>query len=302
MNTINSQFAMSLSIILLGYFLKKMGILKESDGEVISRLIFNVTLPAIVITVFSTMYIDKTLLLIPIICFVFGLMMTVVGLIVFKGESRRQKGMLTMMVPSFNIGLFAYPLVESIWGTEGLRYFGMFDMGNAFIVFAVCYIIASIYSGNEGEINYKNILSKVLKSIPFLTYIITLTINLLGLSIPKPIIEMTGILSKANMPLALLVLGLYLSFSFKKEYLKNMAKIIALRYIIGLGVGILLYIFVPLDPMFKKTMLIGFILPISLTVIPYSVEFGYDTRFVGTVNNLTIIISFLLMWGIIAFI
>ena len=49
-------------------------------------------------------------------------------------------------------------------------------------------------------------------------------------------------------------------------------------------------------------MLIGFILPISFTVIPYSVEFGYDTKFVGTVNNLTIVISFLLMWGIIAFI
>lgn len=302
MNNINSQFAMSLSIILLGYFLKRINILKESDGEVISRLIFNVTLPAIVINVFSTMYIDKNLLLIPIICLVYGLMMTVVGLTVFKGESRRSKGMLAMLVPSFNIGLFAYPLVESIWGTEGLRYFGMFDMGNSFIVFAVCYIIASVYSSNEGEISYKNIFSKVLQSIPFLTYIITLTINLLGFSIPKPIIEITGILSKANMPLALLVLGLYLSFSFKKAYLKNMAKIIALRYLIGFGSGILLYNLVPLDPMFKKTMLIGFILPISLTVIPYSVEFGYDTRFVGTVNNLTIIISFLLMWGIIAFI
>ena len=51
MNTINSQFVMSLSIILLGYFLKKVNILKESDGEVISRLIFNVTLPSIVINV-----------------------------------------------------------------------------------------------------------------------------------------------------------------------------------------------------------------------------------------------------------
>ncbi len=91
------------------------------------------------------MYIDKKLLLIPIICLVYGLMMAVVGLTVFKRESRRTKGMLAMLVPSFNIGLFAYPLVESIWGTEGLRYFGMFDMGNSFIVFAVCYIIASVY-------------------------------------------------------------------------------------------------------------------------------------------------------------
>ncbi len=302
MNTINSQFAISLSIILLGYFLKKMGVLKESDGEVISRLIFNVTLPSIVINVFSTMSIDKNLLLVPIISLVYGLIMAIVALIVFKGESRRKKGMLTMLVPSFNIGLFAYPLVESIWGKGGLKYFGMFDMGNSFIVFAVCYIIASIYSSSEGEICYKNIFSKTLHSIPFLTYIITLTINLLGLSIPKPIIEITEILSKANMPLALLVLGLYLSFSFKKAYLKNMAKIIALRYMIGLGVGILLYNLVPIDPMFKITMLIGFILPISFTVIPYSVEFGYDTRFVGTINNFTIIISFLLMWAIIAFI
>ncbi|HEY8890663.1 MAG TPA: AEC family transporter [Clostridium sp.] len=302
MNTINSQFAISLSIILLGYFLKKVGILKESDGEVISRLIFNVTLPSIVINVFSTMEIDKNLLLVPIFCLVYGLMMTIVALIVFKGESRRDKGMLSMLVPSFNVGLFAYPLVESIWGRSGLKYFGMFDMGNSFIVFAVCYIVASIYSSSKGEISYKNIFSKTLQSIPFLTYIITLTINLLGLNIPKPIIEITGVLSKANMPLALLALGLYLSFSFKKVYLKNMAKIIALRYMVGLGVGILLYNLVPLDPMFKITMLIGFILPISFTVIPYSVEFGYDTKFVGTVNNFTIVISFLLMWGIIAFI
>lgn len=302
MNTINSQFAISLSIILLGYFLKRTGVLKESDGEVISRLIFNVTLPSIVINVFSTMEIDKTLLLVPIMSFVYGLIMAAAGIMVFKGQSRRDKGMLTMMVPSFNVGLFAYPLVESIWGREGLKYFGMFDMGNSFIVFAVCYIMASIYSSSKGEINYKNIFSKTLHSIPFLTYIITLIINLLGLSIPKPIIEITGILSKANMPLALLALGLYLSFSFKKVYLKNMAKIIGLRYTIGLAVGILLYTLVPLDSMFKKTMLIGLILPISFTVIPYSVEFDYDTKFVGTVNNLTIVISFLLMWGIIAFI
>lgn len=302
MNTINSQFAISLSIILLGYFLKKTGVLKESDGEVISRLIFNVTLPSIVINVFSTMEIDKTLLLVPVMSFVYGLIMAAVGIMVFKGQARRDKGMLTMMVPSFNVGLFAYPLVESIWGREGLKYFGMFDMGNSFIVFAVCYIMASIYSSSQGEVNYKNIFSKTLHSIPFLTYIITLIINLSGLSIPKPIIEITGILSKANMPLALLALGLYLSFSFKKVYLKNMAKIIGLRYTIGLAVGILLYTLVPLDPMFKKTMLIGLILPISFTVIPYSVEFDYDTKFVGTVNNLTIVISFLLMWGIIAFI
>ncbi len=54
--------------------------------------------------------------------------------------------MLTMMIPGFNIGMFAYPLVEGIWGKEGLKYFGMFDVGNAFVIFVLCYMIGSYYS------------------------------------------------------------------------------------------------------------------------------------------------------------
>ena len=57
-------------------------------------------------------------------------------------------------MPGFNIRLFAYPLVEAIWGLEGLKYFGMFDMGNSIIVFGVCYIFTSVYSAEGVGINY----------------------------------------------------------------------------------------------------------------------------------------------------
>jgi predicted permease len=67
MQSINASFLVSLSIILLGYLAKRFKLVKESDGEGISRIVFNFTLPATVITTFSTIQIEKTLLAMPFI-------------------------------------------------------------------------------------------------------------------------------------------------------------------------------------------------------------------------------------------
>jgi predicted permease len=98
------------------------------------------------------------------------------------------------------------------------------------------------------------------------------------------------------MPLSLLLLGTFLSFSFELKHWQRMAQILAVRYTVGISIGLLLYFFLPFEPMFKTTLLLGLCLPISLAVVPFSVEFGYDNKFVGTVNNATIMISFALMW------
>lgn len=301
MENVNMQFTLSLLIIILGYVFKKIGLVKESDGEAVSRIIFNLTLPSLVISTFSTMKIETSLLLVPLISAVYGLVMAAVALVAFRKEKNKDKGMMSMLLPGFNIGLFAYPLVESIWGQQGLKYFGMFDMGNSVIVFGVCYIIASIYNHTDGAgVDYRMILKRAVSSIPFMTYIVTLALNLSGLSYPGIILDITKTLSRANLPLSLLLLGIYLSFSFEQEYWVRMVKVLALRYGIGITVGLVLYWTLPFEPIFRYTMLLGFTLPISMSVIPYSVQFDYDKRFVGTVNNITIVASFLLMWAVVA--
>lgn len=74
----------------------------------------------------------------------------------------------------------------------------------------------------------------------------------------------------------------------------------AIRYVTGAVIGTLLYLILPFAPLFKTTILIGMILPIGMAVIPYSIQFDYDRRFVGTTTNLTVIISFVLMWLIVS--
>ncbi|SET50535.1 hypothetical protein SAMN05421676_105127 [Salinibacillus kushneri] len=302
MSSFNQQFLYSILIIALGYLLKRTNFIKEKDGEGLSRIIFNLTLPALIIVSFHDMTLDVSLIILILIGLVYGLIMGVIGIFVFRTQSRYTKGMLTMMVPGFNVGLFAYPLVEGIWGSKGIQYFGMFDMGNAFIVFGLVYMIGAYYSAGSFSLDVRTISRQMAHSIPFMTFIIIVFISLINFPLPKLLIETADVISVANMPMSLLLLGIYLNFMFEKSYLKLVVKYMAVRYVIGIAVGIGLFMLLPFNDMFKYTVLIGLILPTSMSVLPYAVEFNYDRRFVGTVTNLSIIISFVLVWVIANFV
>ncbi len=296
MTNANTQFVLSLLIIILGYAAKRLKLVTEQDGDGISRLIFNITLPALVINTFSDIKITGSLILIPFIVILFSFLVAFLGIFVFKNEAPENKGALSMTSVGFNIGLFAFPLVEALWGKEGLKYFGMLDMGNALIIFGLCFFLASYHTSEGGRLDLKVMFKKMCRSVPLLAYLLTLILNLAGLSYPKLFLNLTGVLSRANMPLSLLVLGIYLSFKFESGYVKSMLKALLFRYGTGLAVGILLYFTLPFEPLFRNTVLIGLLLPISMTNITYSVEFKFDKKLVGALTNLTIIISFIFIW------
>ncbi|WP_226666464.1 AEC family transporter [Metabacillus litoralis] len=298
MDSFNLQFLYCIIIIALGYLLKRRNIIKERDGEGLSRIIFNLTLPCLIIVTFNGLKIDNSLFILIFIGFIYGIIIGFLGLFFLKKKNRKTKGMVGMMIPGFNIGLFAYPLVEVIFGEKGITYFGMFDVGNAFIVFGLSYLIGSFYSQGDVQLDFKTVIRKMTKSIPLMTYISVVILNVIGLKLPSTMINVASIISEANMPMSLLLLGIYLNFTFNKKYVKLMLQFLGIRYGIGLLAGILCFLFLPYDNMFKYTLLIGFLLPTSVSVLPYSVEFQYDKKFVGTLSNITIVISFVLLWVI----
>ncbi|PKG21640.1 AEC family transporter [Niallia nealsonii] len=298
METFNTQFLYSIIIIAIGYGFKRWNIIKEQDGEAISRIIFNITLPSVIIFTFHNIKIEHSLLMLVVLGFLYGIIVAVLGLFLFRNETRRDKGMLGMLIPGFNIGLFAFPLVEGIWGDTGLKYFGMFDVGNAVVTFGISYLIGSYYSKEGVVLDYKHVLGKMSKSIPLMTYMVVFIINISGLHLPSGVIQVTSIVSKANMPLSLLLLGIYLNFTFEKSYWKGIGKVLGLRYGTGLALGILSFYLLPVEDMFRYTVLIALILPMASSVLIYSIEFKYNQRFVGTAANLSILLSFLLVWVI----
>jgi malate permease and related proteins len=149
------------------------------------------------------------------------------------------------------------------------------------------------------------ILKKLGKSIPLMTYLIASILNLIHIQLPDIIINVASKISGANMPLSLLLLGLFLNFKFDKQFLKPMLKFLAFRYGLGLIVGLILYFILPFGTMFRYTILIGLLLPVAASALTFAVEFKYSTnstRFIATMSNITILVSIVILYSFANFI
>ena len=111
---VTEQFIMIILLIALGYLLKRINFLK-ADSQVLSTLVLNVTLPSLVIVNLNSAELDFSFSILPIMMIVYGVLAKFTVLWLFNKHNNHIKGTVGMMTASLNIGLFAYPLVDTIW-------------------------------------------------------------------------------------------------------------------------------------------------------------------------------------------
>ena len=284
MSDFNFIFLKTLSVVAIGFLLKKAGVLTIEHGKALSRIIFNITLPALILQTVSNIELDFSLFLAPLICLFHSLGVSVLSGFLFKNEIDKDKGISRMCSVGFNVGLFAYPIIYGLFGASGLSAIAMFDFGNAFVVFGLSYFMGFIYSGNRAgrKLTFKEIFILFGTSIPFMSYLIAIVLNLTGVRLsgfPSDVLE---VLAQANTGMALVVLGLTFDFHFESSPWKLITRVLVLRYAAGLAVGLLLYLLLPFSHLYRMVLFLSLILPAGIAVIPYSVEFEYDTRIAGT--------------------
>lgn len=292
------QFIIIILLIALGYLLKRINFIKSADSQVLSTLVLNVTLPSLVIVNLNSANLDLSFSILPIMMLIYGILAKVIMVALFRKYDNHVKGSVGMMAASLNIGLFAYPLVETIWPKNGMIYFGMADIDGAIIMFGVTYFVGSYYSEGSDQFNFKFLGKKLISSIPLVTYIVMFILNMANIHLPKASIDFFTIISKANMPLSMILLGIMLSFRIEKQFLPIAVKYLIVHYGLGCIAGLLVHFFLPTsDDMIKTTLLITWLLPVGVAIIPYSIQFKYKTLpLVGMVTNISIVISIIIIY------
>lgn len=292
------QFIIIILLIALGYLLKRINFIKSADSQVLSTLVLNVTLPSLVIVNLNSANLDLSFSILPIMMLIYGILAKVIMVALFRKYDNHVRGSVGMMAASLNIGLFAYPLVETIWPKNGMIYFGMADIGGAIIMFGVTYFVGSYYSEGSDQFNFKFLGKKLISSVPLVTYIVMFILNMANIHLPKASIDFFTIISKANMPLSMILLGIMLSFRIEKQFLPIAVKYLIVHYGLGCIAGLLVHFFLPTsDDMIKTTLLITWLLPVGVAIIPYSIQFKYKTLpLVGMVTNISIVISIIIIY------
>lgn len=300
MNQTNSVFLITLGIAIMGFLIKKFDFVTENDGKSISKFLMHTTFPALMIVSTLRIKFEPTLFLIPLICIALGVTMTIVGWVWFAKYPNPIRGVLTMACGGLNVGLFAFPIIEGIWGREGLVYVAMFDIGNTIITFGLVYSVGSYFAAKgEGAVGFGRVFKKIMQLPPLHGMAIGLIINGLKIELPEVAYNFLDVLAKANKPLVLLLMGIYMSFALERSQVWAVVKVLTIRYVCGIIAVLLLLIFIPVPSLFRNVLIVCVILPIGMTILPFADELHYDSRIAGVLVNMSLLISFLLMWGLV---
>ncbi len=300
MSQTNSVFILTLAIIGLGFFLKKYNFITEKEGKTISKFLMHTTFPALMIVSTARVQLDSSLLLIPLFCIVFCSIMIAVAWVWFAKYPNDLRGVLTMGAGGLNVGLFGFPIIEGLFGKEAMVYAVMFDIGNTIMTFGVVYPIGSYFSANhKGLPEFGTLIKKIFRLPPVLGMFIGLLINVSHIEMPTLFFDFLDTIAKANKALVLLLMGIYLSFELNKKQMIAISKVLVIRYAVGILFVLGIYFSLSHDTLLYAVLIICVMLPSGMTILPFSDELNYDTKIPGTLVNISLLISFVLMWGLV---
>lgn len=286
------------AIIILGWVLRRIGFFKEGDFQVIAKIVLRITLPASIIYSFSDKQIDLSMLLLSVFGFLLGIGYIGIGFLISAGKGKEEKAFSMLNISGYNIGNFTLPFAQSFLGPAGVVTTSLFDTGNAFICLGTAYSLAAMVQRGE-KFSLVKILRDLLKSVPFVTYIVMAALALLRVSLPGPVTELAKLIGNANAPMAMLMLGVGFKLSGDRSQIRSIMKILSTRYAVAVAVSLGCFFLLPAALETRQTLALLAFSPIASAAPAFTAELGGDAGASSAINSLSIVISLVCIVGVL---
>lgn len=202
-------------MIAIGYILRKRHWFHHTFSENVSKLITNVALPCSIF--YSVLkYLDMNVLkelsnrlIFTFASVIIGYVTAYIVIKIFKIR-RGRRGVFYNAVVNANTIFIGLPLNMALFGEEASKYYLMYYITNTISIWTLGYILLENDSIEEKE-SKGGFNPKKLFSPPLIAFVAAFIVLVLGISIPKPLVETTKYLGNIVTPLALLYIGIVLA-------------------------------------------------------------------------------------------
>ncbi|WP_300619582.1 AEC family transporter [uncultured Fusobacterium sp.] len=272
---------------LIGYSLKRFGVLKKEEAGVLIRLVFYLMSPAVIITSMSSMKFSETLIYYPISAICIHIFMYFLTLIIANKLKISDKEKVIFRGSTLIMNMtFVLPFFIVFFGEENVYLLSLFDAGNLLMVTTVVY---SIFITNSGSLLNK--IKTVLKSPLIISMIIGALLNITGIRLPKGVEITIQNIASITGTVIMIALGAYFTPKFSK--LKLSVIVILVKMLGVLFIGTILGKVLPIDEMGKMLILLGAMSPVGNNVLSYALITDGDVEMATNVISLSNIVSFI---------
>ena len=283
-----------IAIILLGYLLKRIGLFKESDFSVLSKIVLKITLPAVIITNFANKELDPSMFIFTFLSILFGGIYILLGFIFNIRRSKEQRAFEILNFPGYNIGCFALTFVQSFLGPAGMIATFLFDIGNGFICLGGAFSIASMVKDGS-KFSLMRIVRTLLKSVPFILYLLMPILCLTHIPIPGMITSLAEIVGSANAFLSMLMIGVGFKLAADKTQLGGILRVLSVRFGFAFIFASVCYFLLPFSLEVKKALILLVFSPVGTAVPAFTGEMKSDVGLSSAINSISIICSIIFM-------
>jgi malate permease and related proteins len=315
MNIVLNALQSVLSIVVmiaLGYYLTRRGLFDEGVSKLFTKLVVNVSLPALMVSNLLTVFDREKLysagkgILIPfasmLICYVAA--MVVARLINVRPE---RKGIFQAMFFASNTIFMGMPVNLALFGEKSTPYVLFYYAANTTLFWTIgIYGISKDKEGCEDRIFSMNTVRRVF-SPPLLGFFAGLALILLGVRLPSFLMDICKYIGNLTTPLSLLFIGITFSTISIKDIKidKDMAALLLGRFVFSPLVVYALALVIPIPSLMTKVFIIQSAMPVitqsAITARAYDVDYRYATVMVTVSTVLSILfipVYMVLMTGI----
>lgn len=273
-------FELSLQLIILivvGFFVWRLGIVNESFDKSLTSFILNISLPCMIIKSFNAEYSSDQLLNCAVLillslfflAFWFG-----IGQLVFKIYGRGYTARILRFGTMFtNFSFVGMPVVQALYGQTGLLYFVVFILP----IRMVYYSAAKPLLSPPGLVHEKKSFLQNLKgwmSPPVVAVFIGFIMYITGFSFPTPIDKTISSIGAVSSPMGMILCGISLGKNDIKSLLKlHYLRMPLLRNIILPALTTAIMYFLPVDPLVSKIVVIYAALPVASLLAAFTIQF-----------------------------
>ena len=279
-----------IAIIVLGYMLKKRGFFGENAFPVISNIVVKITLPAAIVAGSSGKAISPSMLAITALGLGGGVLYMLAAGFLHRNMGKDKQAFAILNTPGYNIGTFAMPFTQSFLGPTGIITTSLFDVGNAFVCLGGAFGVASAVKAGEG-FNIRRIIRALSHSVPFLTYLMMVCLNLLGWVLPGPVVSFAEIIGNGNAFMAMLMIGVGFQLSGERSQFADIIRILGTRYSIAAVLALLFYFVLPFELEVRQALVILAFSPIGSAVPGFMAELKGDVGLSSAINSIAIVCS-----------
>jgi len=294
MQDILVKAACYISIIVLGYVLRQKGFFGPETFGILSKIVMKITLPCAIIASSAGKGIDPSMLAIPLLGLGGGALYMTLGSLTHKKRGKEEQSFAILNIPGYNIGTFAMPFTQSFLGPMGVITTSLFDMGNAFVCLGGAYGVAASVKEGKG-FDLKRILVGLSKSIPFMTHLAMVLLNLFHLTPPSPVISFAQIIGNANAFLAMLMIGVGFNLSGDRSQFGSIFRVLSIRYGLASVLALAFYFLLPFELEVRQALVILAFSPIGSAVPIFTAELKGDVGLSSAINSISIIISIVII-------